>query len=276
MTIASLFRRAQARPGSVGENLKDVERLWENLRSPSSGGWNNNLLSHQPLHTASSLILSRSSPAQLVLSRKPEAVPRSGLLITRTRVHRHLSFSFYWEVSFLQGAVSQSLLSPFSHRVLSSLLLLINRPAFSSLPAWREASSPSLPEANLSTIIHKQTRYYCPELSFIFFNSLFYVSECFVCMYVCAPHVYLVPREVRRGCPILWNWRYRCLWQLCGFWEPRSSIGETNALEHWAISPDSQSVFSQVHFFFSPWHVSFCPCRLLALFWARVPVNVNV
>lgn len=80
MTIASLFKRAQARPGSVGENLKDIECLWENLRPPPSGGWNNNLPSHQPLPTASSLILSRSSaqlenqkqfPDQVSLSLEP-------------------------------------------------------------------------------------------------------------------------------------------------------------------------------------------------------------
>lgn len=25
--------------------------------------------------------------------------------------------------------------------------------------------------------------------------------KCFACMYICVPHVCLVPKEVRRGCP---------------------------------------------------------------------------
>lgn len=32
-----------------------------------------------------------------------------------------------------------------------------------------------------------------------YFRCLFNACECFVCMYVCAPHTYLVPTEARRG-----------------------------------------------------------------------------
>lgn len=51
--------------------------------------------------------------------------------------------------------------------------------------------------------------------SFFFFLDLFllfYVDECFDCMKVCVPHMYLVPmEEVRRVHQVLWNRRYRWL-----------------------------------------------------------------
>lgn len=39
------------------------------------------------------------------------------------------------------------------------------------------------------------------------FKFLFYVYGYFACMW--AHHVYVVPKDARRGHQILWNWRYR-------------------------------------------------------------------
>lgn len=42
-------------------------------------------------------------------------------------------------------------------------------------------------------------------VSFLISLDLFYEYECFACMFVTAPHLCLVPEEVRRGHWILWN-----------------------------------------------------------------------
>lgn len=43
----------------------------------------------------------------------------------------------------------------------------------------------------------------------IIFSNLsihFHVPECFTYMYICVPHVYLVPMRARRGYQSPWNW----------------------------------------------------------------------
>jgi hypothetical protein len=52
----------------------------------------------------------------------------------------------------------------------------------------------------------------------LFFLDLFYVYECFACVYVCVLHVWL-PTEVRQGYQISWNWSYGWLWVASWCWE---------------------------------------------------------
>jgi hypothetical protein len=40
---------------------------------------------------------------------------------------------------------------------------------------------------------------------------IYFMGECFICMYVLVPHVCLVPIEVKRGAQILWSWSCRWL-----------------------------------------------------------------
>lgn len=48
---------------------------------------------------------------------------------------------------------------------------------------------------------------------------------CFVCMYVCAPHTCLVPKEARRGSQSPWNWSDRRV--LSHYWNLGTWLG------HW-------------------------------------------
>lgn len=66
---------------------------------------------------------------------------------------------------------------------------------------------------------------------------LFNVYRCFVCMYICMPHAYLVPREARRGHQIPWNWVTDNCELLCGCQEPDLGLlQEKPALNIRAIS----------------------------------------
>ena len=92
--------------------------------------------------------------------------------------------------------------SPYSHHVLSILFRLTDQSAFSSFPTKRETSSPVLPEAILP-IRHKQMSYHCPKQNLFFKKKdLSYAYKCFVCIYVWAPHMHLVPKKVRGACHI--------------------------------------------------------------------------
>lgn len=57
-------------------------------------------------------------------------------------------------------------------------------------------------------------------------------------LYVCLPHVWLVPSKAKRGCTILWNWDHIQL--LASMWmlgiEPMPSRRTAAALNPWAIS----------------------------------------
>lgn len=64
------------------------------------------------------------------------------------------------------------------------------------------------------------------RLACSFLKICIYVYACFVCMYGCAPHVYLVPMEARRG-----SWNFTWLWD--AMWVLALNPGPLN---YWALS----------------------------------------
>lgn len=68
---------------------------------------------------------------------------------------------------------------------------------------------------------------------------------CFVCFSVCVPHVFLLPKEPKRRCYILWN--YRQLWvTLCLLGtDSGSSERAASTFNCWAISPASNILISK-------------------------------
>lgn len=52
----------------------------------------------------------------------------------------------------------------------------------------------------------------------------FYTYDRFACMEVYAPHMSMMPLEVRRGHPIPRNWTERQLWATCGCWDSNQII----------------------------------------------------
>lgn len=59
------------------------------------------------------------------------------------------------------------------------------------------------------------------------------MCECFACMSVCVPAVYLVPTDYRRRHQILWDWSYELQMIVGSHWvlemKPRSSGSVANA-----------------------------------------------
>lgn len=87
-----------------------------------------------------------------------------------------------------------------------------------------------------------ETMYIYSLIAFIFiFLYLFYVLFILylAIMYVCAPCMYLLSTDVRRGRWIPCNWSYNYLWaiKICGCWELNFSPRATSALNSWAIYP---------------------------------------
>lgn len=86
-----------------------------------------------------------------------------------------------------------------------------------------------------------------PRTFLLRFVLLFDVYGCFACMYVCVPHVCLVPMEVRRGPQTPWVCSHRLLWATQ--WvlrpEPGSSARATSVLKYWANSPASKMLLIQ-------------------------------
>lgn len=74
---------------------------------------------------------------------------------------------------------------------------------------------------------------------------LFYVRECFPCMYVCVLRSCVVPTEFRGRHPISRNGSYRHLWTT--MWVPRtepwSSARTESALNHWVVISSSNIWF---------------------------------
>lgn len=69
-----------------------------------------------------------------------------------------------------------------------------------------------------SMVCKRKTLICCCGIYFCFFNffldfyNLFYLYQCFVCMYVHVPHTCLVLTQVRRRHWLPWNWSNRWLW----------------------------------------------------------------
>lgn len=53
-----------------------------------------------------------------------------------------------------------------------------------------------------------------------FFKGRFYDYQCFVRVYICAPHTHLMPEELRRGHQFSWNWNYTRCEPSCRCWAP--------------------------------------------------------
>ena len=73
----------------------------------------------------------------------------------------------------------------------------------------------------------------CPRRHWVLI-VLFYLYEYFAHKNVCAPHVCLVPAEVRRGHWIPWIWSYEQLWAATWMLGIRP-LQSDSALNHWAI-----------------------------------------
>lgn len=114
--------------------------------------------------------------------------------------------------------------------------------------AWRTA--PPL-TAMLTALFHSLL---CPLLPlslrscfafFLLILKLLLFLNCMLvfCLHIC---VYLVPKEVRKGCQMSWNWSFRWLWD--NIWElglkSRSSGQAGNALNCWAFSLAPLALFS--------------------------------
>ena len=110
----------------------------------------------------------------------------------------------------------------------------------------------------------KNQKYFFPFFFFWFkgekayFNLylLFYVYECFPCVYVCVPCTCLVSMEVGRKCQMPWDWSYRqcqvpydwsyrqlgaTVWLLRI--KPGPSARAACGLNCWVISPDQKLYF---------------------------------
>lgn len=76
---------------------------------------------------------------------------------------------------------------------------------------------------------------------------LFYMYGCFVCMHVCAPYMYLMLRENKGGCQLLWDQSYTCLWAAMMWYSQKQIPG--HLIEHSVLLSTEPAVQAPIFLF---------------------------
>lgn len=91
-------------------------------------------------------------------------------------------------------------------------------------------------------------------LSISTMNTSFYIHRCLAYIYVCVPHVCLLPMEAKRGHQIPWYWGYR--WKPpCACWELNRDFSEKAAS---ALSMEPSLQAQTVLFLLTTLHCILC------------------